>query len=184
MTIDHDDPTPYQGVAEMLATSQETMLAPWDVRQVSAEDTAERLCRARQGHAVARLDAMLRSAPPEWQQVFAELDRRDPNSRRSVPRQQPPSGSWAVPVNYDPEDEPSLSDVAEAIAAASALPCADHDDAPEPYHGVAEMVPRCGDARLSGPERAHAFSVVSETLWLFDVWQVYPVCGGLEEVPR
>ncbi|WP_437671158.1 hypothetical protein [Sorangium sp. So ce131] len=37
--------------------------------------------RRRDPAALARLDELFRSAPPEWQEVFAELDRRDPKMR-------------------------------------------------------------------------------------------------------
>lgn len=121
--IDNDEPTPYHGVAEMVARSKCVLLDPWELKHVSAEHPTERAWRATEadGHD-PKAFASFRSFLNEehvWQEAFAEIDWRDPNMRK------PGSGAKVVaaepwPViegEFEPwdDDEPSAGDVAEAV---------------------------------------------------------------------
>lgn len=63
------------GSTRSAATSQRR-----DSATSAREDASERR-RPRDHAAIARLDAMFAAAPPEWQEFFDELDRRDPKMR-------------------------------------------------------------------------------------------------------
>jgi hypothetical protein len=137
MLIDHDDPTPYHGVAEMIARSKATMLSSWEVKQVIDEHPGERACRAdgprtHDPEAIAKMEAYFDGLGPEWQEFFAEIDRRDPNMREAADRRSatltPASSAFWDHVHamgkelYGPaalpsldDDEPSAGDVADAV---------------------------------------------------------------------